>query len=64
MLRAVLRNDPDYIMIGEMRDSETAEIAIRSAITGHKVFSTLHNRDNYSAVARLIDMGIKPYLIS
>ena len=57
MLRAVLRNDPDYIMIGEMRDSETAEIAIRSAITGHKVFSTLHNRDNYSAVARSTQIG-------
>ena len=63
-LRAVLRNDPDIIMIGEMRDNETAEIAVKSAITGHEVFSTLHNFDVYSAIIRLKDMGIENYLIA
>ena len=63
-LRAIVRQDPDIIMVGEIRDSETAEIAIRSAITGHLVLSTLHTNDAVSAISRLIDMGIEPYLIS
>ena len=63
-LRAILRQDPDVIMVGEIRDSETAEIAIRAALTGHQVFSTLHTNDAPSAVTRLMDMGIEPFLIS
>jgi len=63
-LRSIVRQDPDIIMVGEIRDSETAEIAIRSAITGHLVLSTLHTNDAVSAISRLIDMGIEPYLIS
>jgi type IV pilus assembly protein PilB len=63
-LRSILRQDPDIIMIGEIRDTETAEIAIRSAITGHLVLSTLHTNDAPSTVLRLIDMGIEPYLIA
>jgi type IV pilus assembly protein PilB len=63
-LRSILRQDPDIIMIGEIRDSETAEIAVRAAITGHLVLSTLHTNDSPSTVARLIDMGIEPYLVS
>jgi type IV pilus assembly protein PilB len=63
-LRAILRQDPDIIMIGEIRDSETAEIAIRSAITGHVVLSTIHTNDAPSSIVRLEDMGIEPYLIS
>lgn len=63
-LRAILRQDPDIIMIGEIRDNETAEIAIRAAITGHLVLSTIHTNDSASAVVRLIDMGIEPYLIN
>ncbi|KPU44940.1 type II secretion system protein E [Oxobacter pfennigii] len=63
-LRAILRQDPDILMIGEIRDDETAEIAIRAAITGHLVLSTLHTNDAASSVTRLVDMGIKPYLIS
>jgi type IV pilus assembly protein PilB len=63
-LRSILRQDPDIIMIGEIRDGETAEIAIRSAITGHLVLSTLHTNDAPSSVLRLIDMGIEPYLIA
>ncbi len=63
-LRSILRQDPDIIMIGEIRDSETAEIAIRSAITGHVVLSTIHTNDSASAVVRLEDMGIEPYLIA
>jgi len=63
-LRSILRQDPDIIMIGEIRDTETAEIAIRSAITGHLVLSTLHTNDAAGAVTRLIDMGIEPYLVS
>ncbi len=63
-LRSILRQDPDIIMIGEIRDLETAEIAIQSALTGHRVFSTLHTNDAASGVTRLIDMGIEPYLIS
>lgn len=63
-LRSILRQDPDVIMIGEIRDEETAQIAIRAAITGHLVFSTLHTNDAPGSVPRLIDMGVKDYLIS
>jgi len=63
-LRSILRQDPDIVMIGEIRDLETAEIAVQSALTGHKVFSTLHTNDAASGVTRLVDMGIEPYLIS
>ncbi|MEX0962178.1 MAG: type II secretion system ATPase GspE [Simkaniaceae bacterium] len=63
-LRHILRQDPDIIMIGEIRDRETAEIAIQSSLTGHLVLSTLHTNDAPSAITRLIDMGIEPYLIS
>lgn len=63
-LRAILRQDPDVIMVGEIRDSETAEIAIRAALTGHQVFSTLHTNDATGAVTRLIDMGVEPFLVS
>ena len=61
-LRSMLRQDPDIIMIGEMRDSETAQIGVRAAITGHLVLSTLHTNDAASSVLRLIDMGVEPYL--
>ncbi len=63
-LRSIVRQDPDVILVGEIRDSETAEIAIQSALTGHLVFSTLHTNDSASAVTRLRDMGIEPFLIS
>lgn len=63
-LRSILRQDPNIIMVGEIRDSETAKIAIRSAITGHLVLSTLHTNDTVSSIVRLIDMGVKPYLVS
>lgn len=63
-LRHILRQDPDIIMIGEIRDSETAEIAIQAALTGHLVLSTLHTNDAPSAVTRLVDMGVEPYLLS
>jgi general secretion pathway protein E len=63
-LRSVLRHDPDIIMVGEMRDRETAEIAIQSALTGHLVLSTLHTNDAPSGVTRMVDMGIEPYLVS
>ena len=63
-LRHILRQDPDVIMIGEIRDVETAQIAIQASLTGHLVLSTLHTNDSASAVTRLIDMGIEPYLIS
>lgn len=63
-LRSILRGDPNVIMIGEMRDLETSEIAIRAALTGHLVFSTLHTNDAISGVARLIDMGIEPFLVA
>lgn len=62
-LRSVLRHDPDVILVGEIRDTETAEIAIRSAMTGHLVFSTLHTNSSASTPARLIDMGVEPYLV-
>lgn len=63
-LRAILRQDPDILMIGEIRDSETAKIAVRAAITGHLVLSTMHTNDTASTVTRLMDMGIEPYLVS
>jgi len=63
-LRSILRQDPDVIMVGEIRDSETAEIAIRAALTGHQVFSTLHTNDAAGAVTRLLDMGVEAFLIS
>lgn len=62
-LKHILRQDPDVIMIGEIRDFETAEIAIQSSLTGHRVFSTLHTNDAPSAITRLVDMGIEPYLV-
>ncbi|WP_456437092.1 type IV-A pilus assembly ATPase PilB [Desulfurobacterium sp.] len=64
VLRAFLRQDPDIIMVGEIRDKETAQIAIESALTGHLVFSTLHTNDAPSTVTRLLDMGIEPFLVS
>ena len=63
-LRSMLRQDPDIILVGEIRDSETAEIAVRAAITGHLVLSTLHTSDAASSIYRLIDMGIQPFLVS
>ena len=63
-LRSILRGDPNVIMIGEMRDFETAEIAIRAALTGHLVFSTLHTNDAIGGITRLVDMGIQPFLIT
>jgi type IV pilus assembly protein PilB len=63
-LRALLRQDPDIIMVGETRDSETATISLRAAITGHLVLSTLHTNDAVSTIIRLIDMGAEPYLLS
>jgi general secretion pathway protein E len=63
-LRSMVRQDPDVILVGEIRDRETAEIAIHAALTGHLVFSTLHTNDSASAVTRLIDMGIEPFLVS
>jgi general secretion pathway protein E len=63
-LRHILRQDPDVILVGEIRDEETAEIAVRAALTGHLVFSTLHTNDAASAVVRLADMGVAPYLIA
>jgi general secretion pathway protein E len=63
-LRSILRQDPDVIMVGEIRDAETARIAIQAALTGHLVFSTLHTNDSFSAVTRLLDMGVEPFLVS
>ena len=63
-LRSIVRQDPDVILIGEIRDKETAEIAVQSALTGHLVFSTLHTNDAASAITRLVDMGVEPFLIS
>jgi len=62
-LRHILRQDPDVVMVGEIRDGETAEIAVRSALTGHLVFSTVHTNDAVSAVTRLTDMGVEPFLV-
>lgn len=63
-LRSILRQDPDVILVGEMRDAETAELAIRAALTGHLVFSTIHTNDAISSIARIMDIGIDPFLIS
>lgn len=63
-LRHILRQDPDIVMVGEIRDAETARIAIQSSLTGHMVFSTLHTNDAVSAITRLVDLGVEPYLIS
>jgi type II secretory ATPase GspE/PulE/Tfp pilus assembly ATPase PilB-like protein len=63
-LRSILRHDPDIILIGETRDHETAEITIRTALTGHLVFTTLHTNDAPTAMGRLIDMGVEPFLIA
>jgi general secretion pathway protein E len=63
-LRSILRQDPDVIMVGEIRDQDTARIAIQAALTGHLVLSTLHTNDSFSAVTRLLDMGIEPFLVS
>lgn len=63
-LRSILRQDPDIVMIGEMRDTETADIAIRAAITGHLVLSTLHTNDAASTIVRLVDMGVAPYMVA
>ncbi|MCJ7657305.1 MAG: Flp pilus assembly complex ATPase component TadA, partial [Candidatus Atribacteria bacterium] len=63
-LRSILRQDPDILMIGEIRDSETAQIAVQAALTGHLVFSTLHTNDAVSAITRLIDMNVETFLIS
>lgn len=63
-LRAILRQDPEIIMVGEIRDRETAEIAVRAAITGHLVLSTLHTNDSHGAIIRLMDMGVEPFMIA
>ncbi|GAG38837.1 unnamed protein product, partial [marine sediment metagenome] len=63
-LRSTLRHDPNVVMVGEVRDLETAEIAIRASLTGHLVFSTLHTNDAASGVTRLIDIGVEPYLVA
>jgi general secretion pathway protein E len=63
-LRSILRQDPDVIMVGEIRDYETAEIAIQASLTGHLVLSTLHTNDSASAITRLVDMGVEPFLVS
>lgn len=64
MLRSILRQDPDVVLVGEMRDAETAELAVQAALTGHVVFSTLHTNDAIGALPRLLDLGIAPFLIS
>jgi general secretion pathway protein E len=63
-LRSILRQDPDVIMIGEIRDLETAQIAVQASLTGHLVLATLHTNDSVSAVTRLIDMGVEPFLLA
>ncbi len=63
-LRAILRHDPDIVMIGEIRDRETAEAAVQASLTGHLVFSTLHTNDSASASTRLLDMGVEPFLVA
>ena len=62
-LRAILRQDPDVVMVGEIRDTETAQIAVQASLTGHMVFSTLHTNDALTAFTRLIDMGVEPFLV-
>src|SRR5439155_25531150 len=63
-LRAILRQDPDVVMVGEMRDAETAEVAIQAAMTGHLVFSTLHTNDAIGAIPRLLDLGVPEFLVA
>jgi len=63
-LRSILRHDPDVVLIGEIRDQETARIAVQASLTGHLVFSTLHTNDAPSALTRLVDMGVEPYLVA
>jgi general secretion pathway protein E len=63
-LRSIVRQDPDVILVGEIRDRETSEIAVQSALTGHLVFSTLHTNDSASAITRLVDIGVEPFLLS
>ena len=63
-LRAILRQDPDIVMVGEIRDQETAEVALQAALTGHLVFSTLHTNDAAGAIPRLLNMGIKPFVVA
>jgi general secretion pathway protein E/type IV pilus assembly protein PilB len=63
-LRSILRHDPDVILVGEIRDSETAQIAVQASLTGHLVFSTLHTNDAPGALTRLVDMGVEPYLVA
>src|SRR6185295_17009745 len=63
-LRSILRSDPDIVMVGEMRDHETAAIGIEAALTGHLVFSTLHTNDAASAMTRLVEMGVEPFLVA
>ena len=63
-LRSILRHDPDVILIGEIRDAETAQIAVQASLTGHLVFSTLHTNDASGALTRLVDMGVEPYLVA
>ncbi|MBC7018237.1 Flp pilus assembly complex ATPase component TadA, partial [Salmonella enterica subsp. enterica serovar Enteritidis] len=63
-LRAFLRQDPDIIMVGEIRDFETAEIAVKAALTGHLVLSTLHTNDAPATISRLLNMGVEPFLIT
>jgi type II secretory ATPase GspE/PulE/Tfp pilus assembly ATPase PilB-like protein len=63
-LRSILRHDPDVILVGEIRDRETAQIAVQASLTGHLVFSTLHTNDAPGAVTRLVDMGVEPYLVA
>jgi type II secretory ATPase GspE/PulE/Tfp pilus assembly ATPase PilB-like protein len=64
LLRSVLRQDPDVILVGEVRDPETARIAMQAAITGHLVFSTVHSRDSVGSVFRLLDLGVEPYMVA
>ena len=64
LLKHVLRQDPDIIMVGEIRERETAEIAVQAALTGHLVLSTLHTNDSVGAITRMLDMGVEPYLLS
>jgi len=63
-LRSILRHDPDVVLIGEIRDQETAQIAVQASLTGHLVFSTLHTNDAPGALTRLVDMGVEPYLVA
>src|SRR5690606_27489699 len=64
VLRAALRQDPDVLLVGEIRDAESAEIALRAAMTGHMVLSTLHTNDAVTSALRLVDMGVDPYLVA